>query len=189
MKKLLLSTAVAASLLSAPAMAENTYVSLGYTALDVDAEVFAGSIGTADLSALNLTVGYSIFPHIAVEGFASLGVSEDSFDRDLDSDFVASTGFEIEQTSAFGINVVGTLPLSESFDVYAKLGYANISFDDTDSDEASADGASFGLGLNYNYNDRHSVFIDYVSYADGEYDDFDIELEPSAINLGYKVNF
>lgn len=188
MKKTIVTSILGASLLASPAFASDTYFGVGYSALDLDT-TFSGRTSTADLSNIDLIAGNRFHKNFAVEGFFSLGVSQDSFDRELNSDFVSATNFEIELETAYGVSVLGLFPISDDTELYGKVGYANFSFDDTDGDKADASGAFFGAGINYSFNDNHFIYADYTVYSEGEYDDFDIDVDPSSIRIGYAINF
>jgi len=188
MKKTLLATTLAASLFASSAFANKTYFGLGYSALDLDTEL-RGRTSTADLSTVDFLIGNRFHRNFAVEGFFSLGVSQDSFDRELNNDFVSATRFEIELETGYGVSALAILPLSDEFELYGKVGYADFSFDDTDGDPAEANGASFGAGLNYRFNENHFIYAEYISYADGTYNDFDIDIDPSALKIGYALSF
>ncbi len=69
---------------------------------------------------------------------------------------------------AWGIYVKPMYPVTESFDVYALLGYGAVSFDYTfgDTDFDATDGFSWGLGLAYEFTENISVFADYTDMYD-----------------------
>jgi len=90
----------------------------------------------------------------------------------------------------WGIYVKPQYPVTEAFNVYALLGYANTdqgnAFEDT-----TLDGFSWGLGASYAFTENVSVFIDYVNmYDDTEnYVGYDDEYTIDTWNFGVTYNF
>ena len=81
-------------------------------------------------------------------------------------------------------------PLTQAFDVYGLLGYAN-----TDSDyghDEWDDGAfSWGIGAAYSFTENASLFVDYVSLYDDETEDSrgDLDVTVDTINFGVNYQF
>ena len=84
---------------------------------------------------------------------------------------------------------VGILPVSETFDLYAKLGLVQIDYDDSDGDSADASGVSFGFGASFDVSDALGFNLEYIQYPDGEYDEFPVDIETTALNLGVYWKF
>lgn len=141
--KLKLVLAAAASLLAAPAFmsaqaqTSGVYVSGGYTQFDGD--------GGADLGAVTGRVGVNITPYIAIEGEGSFGVKGDS-GTDLDSEL--------------GAFVVAKLPLSPSFDVFARVGASRIET----SPGGSEDGVAYGVGGTFNLTPIDGIRADWTRH-------------------------
>ncbi len=141
--KLKLVLAAAASLLAAPAFmsaqaqTSGVYVSGGYTQFDGD--------GGADLGAVTGRVGVNITPYVAIEGEGSFGVKGDS-GTDLDSEL--------------GAFVVAKLPLSPSFDVFARVGASRIET----SPGGSEDGVAYGVGGTFNLTPIDGIRADWTRH-------------------------
>ena len=119
-----------------------------------------------------LQAGYKFNSYVAVEGRYYFGGSTDSVAID---GYPNVTG-EIDLDS-WGIYVKPMYPVTDAFDIYALLGYANNSFDTeltntvtntkvTISDDNDYDGFSWGIGAAYSFTENVSVFVDYVVLYD-----------------------
>lgn len=153
MRNILLYTA-AASLFALPAFAQSTpsptyYGTLGYTQLDHS---------DGDLGAVTGRVGAKFNPYIGVEGEASIGVRDDDFT-------VAGVDGQIEHEYDAAAYVVGTLPLTPNFDVFARAGYGTTSIKaELAGFEDQVDGESwnYGLGANYYFDGKNGVRADWT---------------------------
>ena len=128
---------VAPAFMSAQAQTSGVYVSGGYTQFDGD--------GGADLGAITGRVGVDLTPNIAIEGEGSFGVKGDS-GTDLDSEV--------------GAFVVGKIPLSPSFDVFARVGASRIET----SPGGSEDGVAYGAGGTFNLTPVDGVRLDWTRH-------------------------
>ena len=134
----LLGTATAASAQVAPADPA-PYVNIGVEALD-----FAGASGN-----IVGRVGYS-WGYFGVEGEGRVGVIDDN------------DGFKIDYGIAgYGI---GRVPVSDSFDVFARAGYHY-----TDAGFGDADGFAFGGGGQFNFGPekQNGIRVEYTNLDDG----------------------
>ncbi len=146
---------VAPAFMTANAQQSNVYVSGGYTHFDGD--------GGAELGAITGRVGVNINPNFAIEGEASFGVKDDS-------------GTELD--SELGVFAVGKLPISPSFDVFARVGLARIET----SPGGSEDGLAYGVGGTLNLSPVDGIRLDYTRH------DYDVG-EVDAISLSYVRGF
>lgn len=146
---------VAPAFMTANAQQSNVYVSGGYTHFDGD--------GGAELGGITGRVGVNINPNFAIEGEASFGVSDDS-------------GTELD--NELGVFAVGKLPVSPSFDVFARVGLARIET----SPGGSEDGLAYGVGGTLNLSPVDGIRLDYTRH------DYDVG-EVDAISLSYVRGF
>ena len=110
-----------------------------------------------------LLAGYEFNDNFAVEGsYINSGTAEDTV-----------LGEDVEaELSAFTLSVVGLLPVSESVDLFARVGFYTgeqevTAFDITiDEDE---DGATVGAGIRFNTSDAFAIR--------GEFEWYDTELD------------
>lgn len=99
-------------------------------------------------------IGYQFHQNVAVE----LG-----YRRLADSDTVVSgvkVGTKIDQTA---LSVVGTLPLSNGFNVFGRLGYNHLGVKASVAGYSAADsdnGALYGVGVGYAFNEKVSARVE-----------------------------
>ena len=146
---------IAPAFMSAHAQQSGVYVSGGYTHFDGD--------GGAELGALTGRVGVNLNQNFAIEGEASFGISDDS-------------GTELD--NELGVFVVGKLPVSQSFDVFARVGLARIET----SPGGSEDGLAYGVGGTLNLSPVDGIRLDWTRH------DYDVG-EVDAISLSYVRGF
>ncbi len=146
---------VAPAFMSAQAQTSGVYVSGGYTQFNGD--------GGADLGAITGRVGVNITPYVAIEGEGSFGVKGDS-GTDLDNEL--------------GAFVVAKLPLSPSFDVFARVGASRIET----SPGGSEDGVAYGAGGTFNLTPIDGIRADWTRH------DYDVG-NADAYSLSYVRKF
>jgi opacity protein-like surface antigen len=149
----------------------NFYLGLAYGMANVestDSETFGSITATTtvvdiDYSTVMLQAGYKFNPYIALEGRYWFGL-ENSYNF-----FNGATAVDASIDS-WGVYVKPQYPITESFDVYALLGYANSDITVNNGPVAynpdSVDGFSWGLGADYFFTDNVAVFVDYVNMYD-----------------------
>ncbi|GAA0399301.1 outer membrane beta-barrel protein [Cocleimonas flava] len=140
---------------------------------------FGGSIGASEASsycsgesncedtdtAWKIFGGYKFTDKLSVEGaYMNLG---DIYKNGQNSD-----------VSAFSAYGVGTLPVTEQFDVFGKVGATRWSSDNTDGSE-SGFGASFGVGAKMHINENTKLRAEWEKVLDVETSDS----ESSDINM------
>lgn len=169
MRTLLLTTA-ALTLLAAPAMAQEPASrvtgSVGYTQLDGD---------DGDLGAITGRMGYNFTRYLGVEGEASFGVK----DEDIT---IGAVDGSLEHEYDAAVYGVATLPVSENFEVFGRVGYGTTSIKaDVAGFTASEDGESvnYGVGANYFFDGRNGVRADitrrdFTDDAGGEVDTYSL---------------
>ena len=165
----------------------NFYLGLAYGYVNVDASVTYNnnttlSTNLSDYDSMMFQAGYNFNQYIAVEGRYWWG---------FDNDFTVGNVNYTENWDTWGIYVKPQYPVTEAFNIYALLGYANTdqgnAFNDT-----SADGFSWGLGASYAFTDNFSVFIDYVDMYNDDYDynnGWNADLDINSWNFGVTYNF
>ena len=177
MKKLIIGSILIS--LSSVAAAQNFYGGIAYSMLDSDLS-FGSASGSSEPTALNIIGGSSITENFSVEGLLGFGISDDNVGP-LDAQF--------ELSNLIGVFAVGTLPVADGFNVYGKIGFADLEFEDVDTDKASGDGLAYGFGAKMKISDALTGALEYVVYPDAEYDDVEIDIETSAIDLRLNFNF
>jgi opacity protein-like surface antigen len=157
------------------------------------------TLADEDLNTGMLQVGYKFNPYIAVEGrywFGgndTIGTVNDAYGIPRQVDYDVDT---------WAIYVKPMYPVTDAFDIYALLGYADNGYElsaitsggheeefDLDTD---IDGFSWGIGAAYSFNENFSIFVDYTVLYDDENDinvvnnrgDLVLEHEIDSINVG-----
>jgi len=187
MKKILLST----TLLTLTAMVgtaahaqddnEGAYVNLGITQISADLTLddddLAGIIDdTAKFTMATGRVGYRLNDYLAVEGEAGFGLSGEDIDGLVS---IAQVGVdvsgELKFKNYYAAFARGILPVSEDFDIFARVGYGQAKVDATVT--AIADGMSatesvsenfddvlIGAGLQYDFTENDGIRADYTRF-------------------------
>jgi outer membrane immunogenic protein len=153
MNKLLIAASAAAALFAVPAMAQAEaafYGNVGYANVAVDdADV--------NLGLIQGRIGATLTPHFAIEGEAGFGIADDTVG-----------GVDVKMNYQVGAYLVVNAPVSESFDIFARLGYATyeveasiggVSATDTGND------AAYGVGVQGFFTDNDGVRADWTSYG------------------------
>lgn len=150
---------------------------------DVSADFFeADKTGQDRLGNVTLLGGYEYNEYVAVEGRYT-------------TSFTHETKVSMD---GWGLYVKPQYSASESFKIYALLGFGGITLDGVNGYTADVDDTGFkwGIGASYSlesYTDNDlSMFIDYVSMAremDGHFYDGALQTDVSAINAGLTYRF
>lgn len=176
--KLLVMAAVAT--MSSAAMAEGVYVSMDYSLLDTEVSAdWTSQTESADPTGLLVALGNQFNENFAVEAQVGVGLSEDEFVGD----------WEIELSRLLALNVVGILPVNDSLSFYGKAGLMKLEFEDSDDDKYDDTGISYGIGAQLNLSSQAALKVEYVVLPDTENDEFELDIESNAINLGLKFQF
>lgn len=148
----ILIVAAALTAIAAPAAAQsfsNVQGSIGYTQLDAD---------DGDLGAITGRIGGKFSQYFGVEGEASIGVK----DEDIT---IAGVSGKLEHDYDAAAYLVGSVPVSANFDVFARVGYGTTSIKaDVAGVTAQEDGESvnYGAGANYFFDGRNGVRADWT---------------------------
>jgi len=126
--------------------------------------------GEEDYDAIMLQAGYKFNQYLAIEGryWKSVGDADWSRKGSVDSSgaesvVISENGYTSEYDfTAWGIYLKPMYPVTESFDVYALLGYGNVTLSDANGDWFDKDGFHWGAGASYAFTDNLSLFSDYV---------------------------
>ena len=153
------------------------------TSSDVSANFFEkDKIGQDRLGNLTLLAGYDYNEYVAVEGRYT-------------TSFTHETKVSMD---GWGLYVKPQYPVSESFKIYALLGFGAVTLDGVNRYTAHVDDTGFqwGIGASYSlkrYTDNDvSLFIDYVSMAnemDGLFYDGADQTDVAAVNVGLTYRF
>ena len=151
-----------------------------------------------DFSAIMINAGYDFNQYVGIEGRYWFGgndtigtiIDSAGVPRDVDADI-----------DTWGIYVKPMYPVSDAFDIYALLGYADNGYElsaitvkgDVElNSDADIDGFSWGIGAAYSFTDNMSVFVDYTVLYDDETEwaaDLVVEDVIDTINFGVTYQF
>ena len=161
------------------------YVGLGIGQASVNDDPTAEEITS---TMLMLQVGYQYNAYFAMEGRVSFG-----FNTDYDPGNTSNPGGDFDDDiSSWGIYVKPMYPVTESFDIYALLGYGGVQLGHLESGDAYEDGFQWGLGAQYSVTENILIFADYVKLYDDIGFDYRAQLEDvdsDAWTLGVSYRF
>jgi OOP family OmpA-OmpF porin len=165
------------SAISAPALADNMYF-----AADLGSATYENMDPFSNPGKLGLGLGFRINPTIAAE----LGLT-------IFGDSIINYGFGQATLSASSFHpmIVGSLPISDQFDLIGKVGVAfnKAKIVDTFLGEASVSNTSpmFGLGAQFKINQQFSLRVQYENF--GEFESATNPMSATAFSLGVILNF
>jgi len=159
LKTALVMTALAGFTSTAAAQDSGTYVNLGVKTYEFDTYNILGR------------VGYNFSENFGIEGEGSFGV--------IGND---DAGIDVDTRWDLGAYVIGRLPVSEQFDLFARAGYSTVNIDVEGLGDIDADGFAVGGGIQYNLDDQNGLRLGYT-YNDGD------GLNADVIDLSYVRKF
>lgn len=134
--------------------AQSTYVEMAYQTLD--------SGWATDPAVLRVTAGYALHPNFAIEGMLGMNFKKG---RETLNGYSAS----VKVDNMAGVYLRSKYSLSDSMELYGRLGYARLkataavlSYRASDSDSD----VSYGVGMAYSFDKRTHIFGDYMKVAD-----------------------
>lgn len=139
----LAATAIACAAVPATASAE-TYLGVGYSFLDSS---------DLNLGAITGRAGWKSSTPFGIEGEASFGVKDDTF-----------AGAKVKLNSQWAIYGTATLPVSDTADVFARIGYGS-----TDLKASSGGFSASGSDESWNFGVGGQVFFDGSNGVRGDY--------------------
>lgn len=158
--KIALATAAIAGFAStASAQDTGTYVNLGVKTYEFDTYNILGRLG------------YNFSENFGVEAEGSFGI--------IGND---DAGIDVDTRWDLGAYVIGRIPVSEQFDLFARAGYATVNIDVEGLGDIDVDGFAVGGGIQYNFDGQNGVRLGYT-YNDGD------GLNADVIDLSYVRKF
>jgi outer membrane immunogenic protein len=194
--------ALAAGAASAQTAREDTgfYIQGGYSYFNFEAQDSGYSV---DTNAVTGRVGFQMTPHLGIEADLSAGVDDGDFDFDSDEDDldfddnndgdftdVVNVSGDIGMDYLAAAYVRGVLPISDRFDLSARVGYAYVQLDANavtpggnvvQIGEDAEDGWSAGAGVTFDITENLELRADYTWYG------FDaVDADAATLALGVK---
>jgi opacity protein-like surface antigen len=177
------------------------YLGLGYSFLMSDLQLdnsitaLRHSLDT-DHHSVMFQAGYKINSYFAIEGRYWEGLSDDAFTFDNFGLGARTDG----DSTAWGIYLKPMYPVTNSFDVYALLGYGEASISNVKdplgaTHDIDSDGFSWGIGASYAFTDNVSIFADYVAFDSSKVQfsglgtTYSYDHEMDAVNFGVTYSF
>jgi opacity protein-like surface antigen len=155
---------------------------LDLTELNVGGEVVDLGTEDANITMINGRLGYRLNDFFAVEGELGFGLGGDDFDRNIPVDVLGSpvnvdTNVTLDVKNYYIAFARGILPVSDQFDVFARVGYGEATAEAeavgtfagfTAAGEAEQDEAGFayGVGAQYNFTANDGIRADYTRLED-----------------------
>ena len=175
------------------------YVGAAYGLANYDMSIDVAGVGYADgsenFNEFMILGGYQINKYVAIEGRYWFGSADDINWLNNGTNYNTSI-------DAWGIYVKPMYPVTDSFDIYALLGYGEVDMtikapnaDYVSDTDGSDDGFSWGIGGAYNVNENVAVFVDFVRNYDDTitYDvlgtDVDVDKTVDTWNFGVTYKF
>lgn len=133
--------------------------------------------------------GYQYNRYLAFEGRYWGGIGDISVDSSIDGSSDESGTFD-----AWGVYVKPMYPVTDTFDIYALLGYADNSVDFSNGASWDTDGFSWGLGAQYAVTENIVLFADYVSMGSEDSvtlngNDISADIDLYTLNFGVTYKF
>lgn len=158
--KIALATAAMAGFAStASAQDSGTYVNVGVKTYEFDTYNVLGRLG------------YNFSENFGVEAEGSFGV--------IGND---ELGVDVDTKWDLGAYVVGRIPVSDQFDLFARAGYSTVNVEVEGLGDADIDGFAVGGGIQYNFDANNGFRLGYT-YNEGD------DLGADVIDLSYVRKF
>lgn len=181
MKKIVLA-AVLSTLVAAPAIAAPMYSSArsnyGYIGINAGQNKYsATSTSTFSAStAYSLFGGYAFNQYIAAEAaYTNLGSAK----LDPDDGTTSFTG------SLMSLSAIGSMPIGQTFALFAKLGYGQSKVESNSSAAETKSGVVYGVGAQFNVGKAVGIRLGYDRFKVGS----TTEVDSSLMTVGALVKF
>ncbi len=170
---------------------DGLYINLGGTILsteqdltdtEIQGQVVDLGVQQADLTLINGRIGYRFNDYIAIEGEAGFGVGGDDFNRQVPVDVLGSivnvdTNIGIEADDYYIAFARGIFPVSEQFDIFARIGYGQATgtadvtaslggVSAAASVSEKADDIAYGVGVQFDFTGNDGIRADYTRLED-----------------------
>ncbi len=167
------------------------YLGLGYSGMEakLSTNLFNINKESDTFNQVLLQAGYKFNDYIAIEGRYAIGTDDSDWSfyhhnhpllrrQDVSAD-------------SWNLFVKPMYPVTDSFDVYALLGYGETSFDYgiNDTDFGDTGGFAWGLGVAYSFTDSVAVFVDYVDQSDDSTADYILTRDRHLIPANFDLDF
>jgi opacity protein-like surface antigen len=139
-------------------------------------------------TAVTLQAGYQYNSYIALEARYTASLSKVEYDAGNTSN-ISIDDFDTDFTNA-GIYLKPIYPITQSFNIYALLGYGEVSLTAINGADRAQSGFQWGLGAQYQITEALSIFADYTNlYDDQEFDYLGADADHMADMLSVGVSY
>ena len=157
-----------------------TYLSTELDLRDIDVadQIVDFGVEDIDVAMINGRVGYRFNDFFAVEGELGFGLGGDDFDRVIPVDAFGTvvnvdTNVSLDVKNYYVGFARGILPVSEQFDIFARVGYGGATaeadvvasaqgFTASGSENDNVSGFAYGFGGQYNLTEHDGIRADYT---------------------------
>ncbi len=171
LKKLVAVAAIALVSTAASAQATNNntgyFAEVAYTSTNFKVDGLAGNWNP---SALRGIFGKGLNDNLAVEAMLLLGTSDAS-----------NLGVNLKVSSGAGIYVKPRVMLGDSFELFGRLGWANINSKVGNTD-ARDNSVSYGVGASYSFTKAVSLNVDYMMFNNQN----GSKIDGTSVGIGFK---
>jgi len=146
--------------------------------IDVSGQTINLGIEDANITMLTGRLGYRLNDFFAVEGEVGFGLGGDEFDRQIPVQVLGTTqnvgaNISLDVKNYYIAFARGILPVSEQFDVFARVGYGKATaeaditgslagFTAMGSAEEKASDFAYGVGAQFNFTETDGIRADYT---------------------------
>ena len=159
------------------------YIGLGLSAVStrdaaISLDFFGSDDGQDRLGNLTFQAGYDFNEYIGVEGRYTTSIAYE----------------DIVEMSGWSLFVKPQYPVTDTFDIYALIGFGGVTVDPASLALVNVDDSGFqwGLGVSYDMTESVSIFFDYTNLAndmEGLYHNGALEVDADALTLGLTYKF
>jgi opacity protein-like surface antigen len=141
---------------------EGFYGGLQVSRFQVEAiDEFLGKF-EANPATIELKLGVLFNRNFAVEAVVGAGLTDDSFDRELDN-------LDVKPRSSLGLYAKGMIPLSESASIYGLAGLTGLGYrleSGSFSSPRAAMVPTYGIGTEFSVSDAAAVHLEWLRFND-----------------------
>ncbi|HID94358.1 MAG TPA: porin family protein [bacterium (Candidatus Stahlbacteria)] len=169
------------------------YIGLGYGYFNQTVDNVINSNIELESNSVMLQAGYQYNQYIAFEGRYWIGIG------DITQNGGINPGDKSGDYDAWGLYLEPIYPVTQEFDVYGLLGYADTSVKYDSGEFWNTDGFSWGIGAQYAVTENILIFVDYLNmgsedsvdltYNNAIYPSVDAGIDLYTVNVGVSYKF
>ena len=170
------------------------YIGLGYGGMKakLETDLFHINKQSDTFNQVMFQAGYSFNEYIAVEGRYYWGTDNNSWNWYDRMGLQPLVGGQSVSADTWDLFVKPMYPVTDSFDIYALLGYGETKFNYSfgrNTNFGDTGGFAWGLGAKYDFTDSWSVFVDYVDQSDSSTADYWVTHSGQLVPANFDLDF